>query len=133
MARVGAPKVLGGYIGLPFTLSPATHSSPTVQHTRRRGDSRAATAATPFVVERATVAYYEVTIGAPNAAPASGPDDEWTQRDCIAVGLGSAGFPLHGKQPGWDTDSFGYHSDDGVYVCMYANRYVCMYVYIVHL
>jgi hypothetical protein len=59
-----------------------------------------------FVVETARVGYFEVTIG-PTAGTSS------SRRDCIAVGLGSSSFPLHGKQPGWDTCSFGYHSDDG--------------------
>ena len=33
--------------------------------------------------------------------------------DCIAIGVGSAAFPLVGRQPGWDAHSVGYHSDDG--------------------
>ena len=52
------------------------------------------------------VAYFEVAIG-PRAADAT------TEGDCIAIGLGSSSFPLHGRQPGWDSHSFGYHSDDG--------------------
>jgi hypothetical protein len=32
---------------------------------------------------------------------------------CVAVGLATAGFPLAGRQPGWDEHSYGYHGDDG--------------------
>eukprot|EP00962_Isochrysis_galbana_P049334 scaffold20851_cov183-Isochrysis_galbana.AAC.4 len=61
-----------------------------------------------FVVDRASlVGYFEVTIGPGSDGAGAG------RRDCIAVGVGSASFPLHGKQPGWDTCSYGYHSDDG--------------------
>lgn len=57
------------------------------------------------------VAYFEVSIDAPPSpsAAASGPGGV----DCIAVGVGSAHFPLSGAQPGWDAHSYGYHSDDG--------------------
>jgi len=51
------------------------------------------------------VAYFELKVGACAAAPG--------EADCIAVGLGSDAFPLHGRQPGWDSHSYGYHSDDG--------------------
>jgi len=64
------------------------------------------------VLEQASVYYYEVTLEMPTSAP--GPDmlpmDEW----CVAIGLGTEGFPLRGKQPGWDTCSVGLHSDDGL-------------------
>ena len=33
--------------------------------------------------------------------------------ECVAVGLGTARFPLSGSQPGWKNASVGYHSDDG--------------------
>ena len=33
--------------------------------------------------------------------------------DCVSIGLATAAFPLYGKQPGWDRNSFGYHGDDG--------------------
>lgn len=57
-----------------------------------------------FEVVRATVAYFEVTILR---------SEEFRPTDCVAVGLGSKRFALKGKQPGWDRDSWGYHSDDG--------------------
>jgi hypothetical protein len=33
--------------------------------------------------------------------------------ECIAVGLCTGRFRLHGSQPGWKSGSVGYHSDDG--------------------
>ncbi|CAM9114398.1 unnamed protein product [Phaeothamnion confervicola] len=33
--------------------------------------------------------------------------------DCIAVGLTREGFKLGRKMPGWDRNSYGFHSDDG--------------------
>ncbi len=33
--------------------------------------------------------------------------------DCIALGIASSKFQPNLKLPGWDTHSFGYHSDDG--------------------
>ena len=32
---------------------------------------------------------------------------------CVAIGLSTSSFPLGSKMPGWDANSFGYHSDDG--------------------
>jgi hypothetical protein len=60
-----------------------------------------------FIVDRTVVGYFEVTIGPGSDTAGDG------RRHCIAVGMGSARFPLHGKQPGWDACSYGYHSDDG--------------------
>ncbi|CAM9572569.1 unnamed protein product [Ascophyllum nodosum] len=60
-----------------------------------------------FDVTPRLVSYFEVTIGTPRSEhPHSIPD-------CIAVGLSKSGFPLRGKMPGWDSRSYGYHSDDG--------------------
>lgn len=51
--------------------------------------------------------YTQVTIIAPRLdAPHPIPD-------CIAVGVSESRFPLKGKMPGWDSRSYGYHSDDG--------------------
>lgn len=33
--------------------------------------------------------------------------------ECIAVGLANGDFSVHTRMPGWDHQSFGYHSDDG--------------------
>ena len=32
---------------------------------------------------------------------------------CVAIGLSTKSFPLKGRLPGWNTESWGYHSDDG--------------------
>ncbi|CAN0105752.1 unnamed protein product [Ectocarpus sp. 4 AP-2014] len=68
----------------------------------------------PVALERGVVdvtprlaSYFEVTIIAPRLdAPHPIPD-------CIAVGVSESRFPLKGKMPGWDSRSYGYHSDDG--------------------
>lgn len=52
--------------------------------------------------------YFEVTLAPPShqqAAPVVG--------TCVAIGVGTARFPLLGRMPGWDAQSFGWHSDDG--------------------
>ena len=52
--------------------------------------------------------YFEITLHAPleeHANTAAG--------TCVAIGAGSARFPLLGRMPGWDAQSFGWHSDDG--------------------
>jgi len=36
-----------------------------------------------------------------------------TAYDCVAVGLSTANFSTHGRMPGWDHLSWGYHGDDG--------------------
>ena len=84
------------------------------------------------VLRECDVSYFEVTIGEPPARD----DDFVPQPECVAVGLASAKvraqicnslsaarpptvrprppqFPTHGRQPGWDGESFGYHGDDG--------------------
>lgn len=33
--------------------------------------------------------------------------------ECIAVGIATDRFPLHGSQPGWTKNSLGWHGDDG--------------------
>ena len=59
------------------------------------------------------VAYYEVTLRSSPRAASTGPGPMEPEVDCVAVGLASAKFPLTGRQPGWDSHSYGYHSDDG--------------------
>ncbi|CAN0447488.1 unnamed protein product, partial [Discosporangium mesarthrocarpum] len=49
----------------------------------------------------------KVTISPPRV------DQQHALPDCIAVGLSKAAFMLWGKMPGWDGQSYGYHSDDG--------------------
>lgn len=60
-----------------------------------------------------SVVYYEVSIESPCEASAANAFASDGGVDCIAVGLGGSAFPLTGRQPGWDTQSYGYHSDDG--------------------
>jgi hypothetical protein len=50
------------------------------------------------------VSYFEITI-----------KKNITQSEvgCISIGICNNNFPLFGKQPGWDSNSYGYHSDDG--------------------
>jgi hypothetical protein len=50
------------------------------------------------------VSYFEITIkGTTNQA----------ESECISIGICNNNFPLFGKQPGWDSNSYGYHGDDG--------------------
>lgn len=37
----------------------------------------------------------------------------WLGDPCISVGLATKSFLLHHKQVGWDSESLGYHGDDG--------------------
>jgi len=53
-----------------------------------------------------SIAYYEIEIDRPTKL-------EPFDGNCIAIGLARAEFPLTGKQPGWDSCSYGYHGDDG--------------------
>ena len=60
------------------------------------------------------IAYFEVTIvkqvqytiesGRPQQAPIN---------ECVAIGLSTQSFQQKYSMPGWDTESIGYHSDDG--------------------
>lgn len=36
-----------------------------------------------------------------------------TAPECVAVGLATESFSLHTRMPGWDSQSYGYHGDDG--------------------
>lgn len=53
------------------------------------------------------VSYFEVTIGQPKRRAQNGIPE------CVAVGLSRDGFNLLQKMPGWDSQSYGYHGDDG--------------------
>jgi hypothetical protein len=39
--------------------------------------------------------------------------DGGVRHDCVAIGLSTMMFNPRGKMPGWDSNSFGYHGDDG--------------------
>ena len=60
-------------------------------------------------VRLGAVLYYEVTITA--HAPPNGADDN--EEGCVSVGMCLNNFTLSGKQPGWDSKSWGWHGDDG--------------------
>ncbi|CAM9816443.1 unnamed protein product, partial [Laminaria digitata] len=60
-----------------------------------------------FDVTPRLVSYFEVTISSPRVDPPH------AIPDCVAIGLSEGSFPLQGKMPGWDSASYGYHSDDG--------------------
>jgi hypothetical protein len=59
-------------------------------------------------------AYFEVTIMEhPQDSPSPESTDVNRRRECVAIGLSTVSFRLQGKMPGWDFESYGYHSDDG--------------------
>ncbi|ETW01605.1 hypothetical protein, variant 1 [Aphanomyces invadans] len=53
--------------------------------------------------------YFEISI----ADPIHPTRDDDTLDMCIAIGVASPDFEVVDQQPGWDDNSFGYHSDDG--------------------
>ncbi len=57
----------------------------------------------PVDVTPQLVAYFEVTLVKQAQSVTS----------CVAIGLSTKSFPLTGRLPGWNTQSWGYHSDDG--------------------
>lgn len=66
------------------------------------------------------VKYFEITILPPRALPwehqarERGEGDNVEQlSECVAIGVAEHTFPLSGRMPGWDSLSYGYHSDDG--------------------
>lgn len=61
-------------------------------------------------VDLTSLPYFEVTIGAADAA-ASGEADG--AAPCVSVGLSTRSFSLRAKQTGWTINSIGYHGDDG--------------------
>lgn len=59
-----------------------------------------------------TVSYYEITIHKSTQLS----KEEFalaSQNACIAVGLATENFSKTNRLPGWDNESYGYHSDDG--------------------
>eukprot|EP00980_Cylindrotheca_fusiformis_P016766 scaffold5048_cov121-Cylindrotheca_fusiformis.AAC.17 len=63
------------------------------------------------------VAYFEVSIlkHTPSEDNEDGPIPRRSedQRDCVAVGIATKSFHCQTRMPGWDSQSFGYHGDDG--------------------
>lgn len=60
--------------------------------------------------------YYEVTV-LPNPDIEEDEDDKDDYKtmkpECVAVGLATNSFRCHRGLPGWDSQSFAYHGDDG--------------------
>ena len=82
-----------------------------------RGESKYKPFCSPFVDKRGTihltprlVAYFEVTIMSPSPLTTL---QQTTPNDCVAIGLSRREFRTHGRMPGWDDLSYGYHGDDG--------------------
>lgn len=73
-----------------------------------------------LIVTPRMIAYYEVNIQAKHQEDS---DDDQRRpsilrpnnrpSECVAVGLATESFHLHTRMPGWDSQSFGYHGDDG--------------------
>lgn len=57
-------------------------------------------------IELRQVAYYEIKITSDSILSLN-------EEDCIVVGLSKENFSLVNVMPGWDYESYGYHSDDG--------------------
>ncbi|CAN0158030.1 unnamed protein product, partial [Scytosiphon promiscuus] len=58
-------------------------------------------------------AYFEITLGDPVAPLGQAQGAFFSADQCVAIGLANDSFPLVGHQPGWDRNSWGFHSDDG--------------------
>ena len=64
------------------------------------------------------VAYYEVIVSKKSEYTTDDRNIRSTRdvnnsAECVAVGLARKGFTSQKRLPGWDDDSYGYHSDDG--------------------
>ncbi len=60
------------------------------------------------------VSYYEITWVKQAEESLSSEQPQYGQRhECVAVGLATKSFQNSCKMPGWDVESYGYHSDDG--------------------
>ena len=82
-----------------------------------RGERKYKPFCSPFVGKNGTihltprlVAYFEVTIMSPLPTTIL---HQTTPNDCVAIGLSRREFRTHGRMPGWDDLSYGYHGDDG--------------------
>ncbi|CAN0511389.1 unnamed protein product, partial [Ectocarpus sp. 12 AP-2014] len=60
-------------------------------------------------------AYFEITLGNTMAPLEQPRDEDFHLEQCVAIGLAHDNFPLEDKQPGWDRNSWGLHSDDGCF------------------
>jgi hypothetical protein len=68
-----------------------------------------------YQIELRQVAYYEITIKSASSpsVTSSSSSPSLSEEDCVAVGLSTDSFYLLNLMPGWNSQSYGYHSDDG--------------------
>lgn len=61
------------------------------------------------------VSYFEVAIleEGPEVPRQGPPPTGEASTDCVAVGLSTKDFRCFSRMPGWDSNSYGYHGDDG--------------------
>lgn len=59
-------------------------------------------------LQKRLVSYFEVSI-----LDKESDDANSTTPECVAVGLATAAFNVSSRMPGWDSQSFGFHGDDG--------------------
>jgi hypothetical protein len=61
------------------------------------------------------VSYYEVSIKScpDDFRVGQGVEQNSRRSDCVAIGVATKEFNLYSGMPGWDTESYGYHGDDG--------------------
>jgi hypothetical protein len=62
-----------------------------------------------FCVKPRCISYYEIEIKPSKYQHDASP----TGFECVAVGLATKSFLKNKRMPGWDSESFGYHGDDG--------------------
>ena len=85
---------------IPYTI-------PTVTTKSRRADCSQCVDLVVDVTPR-RILYFEVTLTQRTQFARHG-----QRNDCVAVGLSTKSFQTECSFPGWDDESFGYHSDDG--------------------
>jgi len=91
---------------------------PIVSNIKQADEQDKSTGMVELNVTPRLVAYYEVSLLAceeENESSSSNLNSlsMRTISDCVAVGLSTENFDCSTKMPGWDEDSYGYHSDDG--------------------
>lgn len=73
--------------------------------------TRASSEEVVFYVKPRFISYYEVEIK-PSRLD-NGSVHRENPFECVAVGLATQSFQKNKRLPGWDSESFGYHGDDG--------------------
>lgn len=67
------------------------------------------------------IAYFEIKIHSPQV-PSNAIPPRNNHKPCICIGISRPGFDIYKKMPGWDSNSYGFHSDDGMFFCGDASR-----------